>query len=92
MRKRRILTRAKRNGDALGETAYFRMAKMELKDAISRNKKLELRDELNNNPLGLGLVIKTLGTTCPLPELDYQTINNIINTFLPDQEQRADEA
>ena len=74
LRKRRILTQAKRNGAALGETADFMMTR---KDAISRSKKLkweELRDGLNNNPWDLGykLVMKKLETNCLLPELDCQ--------------------
>ena len=96
MRKRRILTRAKRNGAALDETVDYRLARRELKDPISRSKKLKwekLRDDLNNNLWGLGykLVMKKLGTNRPLPELDCQTMTNIVNTLFPDHEQRADE-
>ena len=94
--ERQILTRVKRNGAALGQTADFRMAKKEMKDAITRSNKLkwqELRGDLNNIPWGLRykLVMKKLGTNCLLSVLNYQTMTNIVNALFPDHGQRADE-
>ena len=64
-----------------GNAALGMMTRKELMHAISRNKKSKwkaLRGDLNNNS-GYKLLMKKQGTNCSLPELDCQTMINIVN-------------
>lgn len=95
LRKRRKFTRAKRTGAATEEHEEYKIAKSELKFAITSTKKEkweELRRDVNKNPWGLGYktVMKKLCTKQSVPELSVSTMEHIVNTLFPGDEVRVD--
>lgn len=95
LRCRRKMTRARRRGMAEAETQEYKEAKKKIKRAISKSKKKlweELRQNVNNDPWGLGykIVMKKLGSKNPISEIEDHIMENIINVLFPTHVVRAD--
>lgn len=95
LRSRRRYTRARRTGIATTENEDFKTAKRNLKEAIASSKKQkweELRNEVNNDPWGLGykIVMRKLVSKPPIPELAVETMDNIVNVLFPTHDIREE--
>ncbi|XP_073831423.1 uncharacterized protein [Musca autumnalis] len=95
LKRRRKYTRAKRRGPAITEHAEYKQAKKTLQLAIQESKKRkweELRDDVNQDPFGLGykIVMKKLRAQTPVNEMDDKAMDNIVNTLFPAHEMRRE--
>lgn len=93
---RRKYTRARKNGDAIAEADALKNAKKNLKKIIARNKKLkweELRNDLNNDPWGLGykIVMRKIGARTPTPDFPKDTIEHIVHSLFPSHAEREED-
>lgn len=95
VRCRRRYTRARRRGAAEVEGEEFKEARVKLRKAIKESKRKlweELREDINNNPFGLGykIVMRKLGVKNPVGEMDEDTMRNIVASLFPTHEIRMD--
>ncbi|XP_018792198.1 PREDICTED: uncharacterized protein LOC108970924, partial [Bactrocera latifrons] len=77
------------------EYKEYKAAKTELKDAITKTKKdkwEELRNDINQNPWGLGykIVMKKLEAKQSTPELNAAAMEHIVSTLFPTHDLRRD--
>lgn len=90
---RRRYTRARRRSSADTEAQTYREARKILRNAIfasKRQKWEELRQDINQNPWGLGykLVMRKLGKRFPAAEMERETMKNIVMSLFPTHEIR----
>lgn len=88
LRCRRRLTRARPHGGASIEEDEYKAARKNLKKAITESKRAkweELRNDLNQNPWGIGyrIVSNKLGASTAKPELSSQKMTEIVDTLFP---------
>lgn len=92
---RRKYTRAKRRGTAENEELQYKEARKLLRTAIFESKKKiweELRNDINENPFGLGykIAMKKLGANKPPAVMDEKSMKNIVESLFPAHESRTD--
>lgn len=96
LRRRMTRTRRRNPNSTERESEDFKTAKKDLKRAINQSKKAkweELRQEVNNDPWGLGykIVTKKLGMKTAPPSFDEARMKGIVEALFPRHPERDPE-